>query len=119
MNVPLENKTNNLYNLDELRTSAAGDVAFVAEMVKLFISQNESALPEIRTSLACRDYAKIKSILHKMKPSVMVMGVHTASEIIHKIERLDMPAPDEQVFADLCLKIEMILLEVNDQLRSF
>ena len=86
-------------------------------MVSLFISQNESALLEIGNHVATGDFAPVKTILHKMKPSVMVMGVGAATEIIRQIEQMDFAALDEALFISLLKKLEKTLKIVNSQLR--
>ena len=114
----MKTKPNKLYNLSELQTIAGGEVTFVAEMVKLFISQTEAALQEIKTKIAINDYATVKWLLHKMKPSAMVMGISTVAEIINTIEQMELPAMSGSRFSTLFSQMEMILHEVNEQLRS-
>ena len=65
-----------------------------------------------------RDYVKIRAIIHSMKPTVMVMGVITGSEIIKQIEQLNLAALDESLFSELVLKLGKVLQDVNEQLRS-
>ena len=114
----MENKPNKLYKLSELQTIAGGDNAFVADMVKLFISQNEAALQEIKTKIEVNDYATVKWLLHKMKPSVMVMGIGDVAEIINSIEQMELPAMSGSRFSTLFSQMDLILHEVNEQLRS-
>ena len=114
----MKEKQEKLYNLQELRTIAAGDNSFLNEMIDLFISQNESALLEIKNQVAAGSSGAIKTILHKMKPSVMVMGVGAATEIIRQIEQLDVSEIGKPAFADLFRQLEDTLRQVNDQLRA-
>lgn len=114
----MNTESNKLYDLKELRLIAAGDDGFETEMVNLFIDQVESALTDMKNQLENGDYVEIKAILHKMKPSFMVMGVVTVTEIIEKIEKMDFSALDKSAFSDLWLKLEAVLREVNYQLRN-
>ena len=114
----MKDKQEKLYNLQELRTIAAGDHSFLTEMIDLFISQNESALLEIKNQVAAGSSGAIKTILHKMKPSVMVMGVGAATEIIRQIEQLDVSEIGKPAFANLFRQLEDTLRQVNDQLRT-
>jgi HPt (histidine-containing phosphotransfer) domain-containing protein len=113
----MENTEDKLFDLRELRTIAAGDNNFFIHMINLFISQNESAMQEISKNAATGNFAAIQSILHKMKPSIEVMGVKTVTEIIVHAEQLNMPEMDTPEFSSLLAKIENILKEVNTQLR--
>ena len=113
----MKNQTDKLFDLEELLNIAAGDDVFIAEMISLFISLNETALLEIRNQIVTRDYSKIKAILHKMKPSVIVMGVSSLIEIIEQVEQTELSAMKEPVFSILMLKLEKTLQEVNEQWR--
>ena len=114
----MKEKQEKLYNLHELSTIAAGDNSFLSEMINLFITQNESALLEINKNLITGDVGTIKTLLHKMKPSVMVMGVATASEIIRQLEQLNPADMEKPVFAELLRHLEETLQMANDQLRK-
>ncbi|MEI6682993.1 MAG: Hpt domain-containing protein [Bacteroidota bacterium] len=113
----MEKLPEKLFDLHELRTIAAGDDDFFRHMVSLFISQNEEALLEIRGCFDKREFAAIQKILHKLKPSIGVMGITTATEIIKQIEETELHEIDESVFSVLLLRLDTILKEVNDQLR--
>ncbi len=113
----MKNQPDKLYDLEDLRNIAAGDDPFIAEMISLFISQNETALLEIRNQIDTTDYSKVKAILHKMKPSVVVMGVSVLIEIINQVEQTELSSMDEPEFLILLLKLEKTLQDVNDQLR--
>lgn len=112
----MENNPDTRYDLKELRAIAAGDEVFLMEMIRLFISQNEASFLEINNQLAHKNFAEIKPILHKMKPSVMVMGVIAATGIIKQIEQMYPEAVDETAITALLRKLEKILKEVNKQL---
>jgi hypothetical protein len=87
-------------------------------MIALFISQSESSLQEIKVENTIGNKKKVAGILHKMKPSVIVMGVVSVAEIIQQIERLDLSVDNEPIFSDLLLKIDQILLEVTASLKT-
>jgi HPt (histidine-containing phosphotransfer) domain-containing protein len=107
-----------LYDLKELRSISFGDEQFFHEMIALFISQSESSLQEIKVENTIGNKKKVAGILHKMKPSVIVMGVVSVAEIIQQIERLDLSVDNEPIFSDLLLKIDQILLEVTASLKT-
>ena len=113
----MENTEDKLFDLQELGAIAAGDNNFFVHMINLFISQNETAMHDIRKNGAIGNFAAIQSILHKMKPSIEVMGVKTVKEIIVHAEQLNLPEMDTPEFSALLTKIENILKEVNSQLR--
>ena len=91
-----------LFDLTELQSIAEGNDAFVSEMVTLFISETETALP---------------AMLHKMKPSIMVMGIYEAGELISFVQKMDLGSVHAAEIAGMFLKIEAILSEANEQLK--
>jgi HPt (histidine-containing phosphotransfer) domain-containing protein len=113
----MKNNPEQLYDLKELISLANGEDGFTEDMIKLFIAQIETSLPEISGMHQRRDFAKVKMILHKMKPSIMVMGITSATDIILQIEHLDLAAIDEPTFRALSEKLENTLREVVKQLR--
>jgi len=107
-----------LYDLKELHSISAGDKGFAREMIELFISQNETAVLELRNHVAGMDLIPVKAILHKLKPSLMVMGVNTVTELVEQVEQLELTTMDASILPDLCVKIEHSLQDVNRQLRE-
>ena len=106
-----------LFDLTELQSIAEGNDEFVSEMVTLFISETETALPEIKTLIASGDFVRVKAMLHKMKPSIMVMGIHEAGELISFVQKMDLGSVHAAEIAGMFLKIEAILSEANEQLK--
>ena len=107
-----------LYDLRELRTIAEGNDHFLSEMVALFISQSELSMHEIREQLAAKDFARIRAILHKLKASVLVMGVIPAAEVIRSIELVPLAEMDTPEVAENLQKLADIFDRVNVQLRK-
>jgi hypothetical protein len=114
----MKNQPDPLFNLQELQTISAGDSSFLDSMIQLYISQIEGFLLDISHFTLLKDYAKIKTIVHKMKPSVIVMGATSTSEIILRIEEMDLERLDEPLFSELLLKLKDNLQKINDLLRS-
>ena len=107
-----------LYDLKELRITASGDDDFMAEMITLFIEQNEMCIREADVLFGLKDFAGIKKLLHKIKPSAIVMGVSIAVEIIKQIEQMDVKSVDEPLLKELLEKLAGILRTVNIQLQT-
>lgn len=107
-----------LYNLKELQSLAADDDVFFREMITLFIEQNESAIVEIKNEMNRGNQARVTGILHKMKPSVIVMGVTEVSELIKKAEALEVKPEHDVPFRNLVAMIETLLIRVNAQLKE-
>jgi hypothetical protein len=114
----MENMPDQLFDLEDLRATAAGDEVFLNEMVSLFISQCDSAIRDITQLKTHRNDLKLNFILHKMKSSVIVMGVTVMINLILKVEKQDMSALDDQAYAEICETVIQLMMKVNDQMKS-
>lgn len=114
----MENLPDQLFDLEDLRATAAGDEDFIKEMISLFISQNDTAIDEITQLMTHRDDTKLNFILHKMKSSVVVMGVKVLTNLIVKVEKQDLSALDDQAYVELCETVIRLVMRVNEQMKS-
>ncbi len=76
------------YSLTELRSITSGDENAVQEMVNLFIDQTGLALHDVRSYYLIGDHQQMFNALHKMKPSVLVMGLNPVYQLILQIEQM-------------------------------
>lgn len=107
-----------LYSLDELNKITGGDDQFKGEMISLFISQSVTALEEISLYESQKNYQALFRTLHKMKPSVMVMGITMVTECIRAIEEMRKGEVDEEKM-QLNLKVlQEILSQVISDLKN-
>lgn len=108
-----------LYSLDELNKITGGDDQFKGEMITLFISQSLTALEEIDLHAGQKNYQALFRSLHKMKPSVMVMGVHTVTECIREIEEMRRNGVDEEKMQPYLRMIKETLTRVVEELKTW
>lgn len=113
----MEEKPARLYDLKELQLISPDDEEFITEMIRLFITQNETAMQEIKVLMDLGDYAEVKSVLHRIKSSAAVMHVDRVPALIRQAELSDPNGPDEAAFRELVRQIDVILGLVNEQLR--
>lgn len=107
-----------LYNLAELQSLAGDDEAFFREMISLFIEQNETGIVDINNEISHGNHGKVTGILHKMKPSIIVMGVKEVAELIKKVESLEVKPENELPFREMAGQIVSLLIRVNEQLKQ-
>jgi HPt (histidine-containing phosphotransfer) domain-containing protein len=106
------------YSLDELRKISNGDNQFLKDMVVLFISQTEASLREIDAGMAAREFQKVFSALHKMKPSIQVMGVDSVISVIQQTEEMKATTVDEEVLKRHIGSIREKLTRVITELKG-
>lgn len=76
------------FNLDELKRISGGDPAFIRDMVELFITQTENSIVEMDNCFDTNDLGRIFKVIHKMKPSVLIMGMDPVYARILEIEKM-------------------------------
>ena len=108
----------NLYDVAGLKELSAGDTSFFNNMILLFISQTEENVNNIREHFTDKNLKQVQSIVHKMRPSVNIMGVHTIKEDLQNIEDLADKAGSTAELARLIEKVLSVLSKVVRQLKS-
>jgi HPt (histidine-containing phosphotransfer) domain-containing protein len=106
------------YSLAELRMITSGDEKALQEMVNLFIEQTGIALQEVRTHFTAGDYQQMFNALHKMKPSVHVMGLNPVYQLILQIEQMKKDGiSSSQLESDLVL-LDKHLKKILKELKN-
>lgn len=111
-------KDQTMYNLEKIISISRGNTQFVKKMLQIFITESISSVEQLKESFANKDYAKIKSISHKMKPSVKNMGIETLTDDILFMENME--ANDENL-KKLSVSLEKtvnVLTTVVEQLQQ-
>ncbi len=112
------NNANQLYDLAQLETISHGDKAFIDEVITLFVDQVPETIAEIHAAFDTNDFAKLKMIVHRVKPSIQSMGIVSLNADLLKMESTDW---DENTVAELqtlIIQFESTLNEVVEQLKN-
>jgi HPt (histidine-containing phosphotransfer) domain-containing protein len=107
-----------LFNLDELRAISGGDKRFMKEMVDLFITQTEASLHDIEKLRHDKDYPKLFSALHKMKPSVQVLGLKNIYSLIENAEKMKVSGVVPEAIDNQISEIRKLLTAVLESLKK-
>lgn len=116
--VPVNENRTPLYDLTKLIDIAKGNEAFIKKMRDLFVDQVPSSVNEIKQALAAGDMAKIKSVAHRIKPSIDNMGIVSAKEAINNIElnAAELQAAGE--LSTLINKLDTVISKVVSELEN-
>lgn len=110
---PVQEQNNNgLYKLDMLEKISRGNEAFVSKMIDLFIQQTPSAVKEIIEAYEAGDFAKVKSVAHKMKPSIDNMEIVSLVSDIRQIEALALQGKRSEELGILISKLDEVIEKV-------
>ena len=73
-------------NLDYLNELSGGSTEFIKEVSAAFIDETPGNLAKMQNALVSGDYQTIKSIAHKIKPSMTFFGIVELEEEIRDLE---------------------------------
>ncbi len=87
-----------MFNLENLKKTAAGNTDFVKKMIQLFIDETPSSVDTIKNSFQSQDWPNVKSAAHKIKPSFAILDINELKDEIVEIEKHanQMPNPESQ-----------------------
>lgn len=107
-----------LYDLSKLEDISRGNQEFVLEMISLFCRETPLAVDQIRAAYAVGDYAKIKYLAHRIKPSVDNLGIYSQKEAIRDIEHLASIGGDADELKELINEFTRVITEVMAHMRA-
>ena len=88
-------------------------------MLAIFISQTEETIPLVEEAFRNRNYAEISRIIHKIKPSIEGVGIHSIKDDVRQLE-MDAKDPDADFTAlySLFVKIKETLTKAIAELKE-
>jgi PAS domain S-box-containing protein len=107
-----------LYNLSKLHEISRGDQSFVKKMINMFCNSVPPSVTEIKTAYEQKDYVKIKSVAHRIKPSIDSMGIESLKNEIRQIEQFALQEEDTGHLCKLIEKLETVVQQVVLALKS-
>jgi len=118
---PVTKKTHDkLYSLDKLNSIGNNNTAFIQRMLSIFVKETTAVIPEMKTAFANNDYKKVGELAHRIKPSILNMGIDSFATEVKELELLgDSPNPDTAAMQQLLVKGENILTQVIAQIKQF
>ncbi|WP_374445243.1 PAS domain S-box protein [Epilithonimonas sp.] len=79
-------QTERLYDLKNIRELSRGNDDFVNKMISIFIAQTEETIALIEQAFDNEDYAEIARLIHKIRPGVLGIGIHSLEDDMKKLE---------------------------------
>ena len=107
----MEQIKNEFYNLGKFKELSRGDSKFFRILLEKFITSTSEALGEIIVNQEEKDLAKLKALVHKIKPSVEMLSVTKMSELINSIQ-------DENYDSDTAFKFSEELIVICTKLLN-
>ncbi len=105
-----------LYDLSMLESVGKGNREFITRMLNLFIDQVPVSVNEMKEAFESQNLPKIKSIAHRIKPSIDNMGIISLKEKIRNIESIAGQGKGNEELKDLIDVLDNTISKVIAQL---
>ena len=112
-----ETSVTRLYDLSLLESIGKGNRDFITRMLNLFIEQVPTSIEEIKQAFQYDDLPKIKSIAHRIKPSIDNMGISNLKSEIREIESLAEAGNKNERLSDLIRILDCTITKVIKQIK--
>ncbi|RYE58410.1 MAG: Hpt domain-containing protein [Sphingobacteriales bacterium] len=104
------NKNNEPLDLTYLKEMAGDSPEFIIEMIDLFKSQTPIYLSELEDAISQKDWDKIASSAHKMKPTFTYVG---REDVKNHLQEMEQGGRDKSDMQQLASAFEEIRLFIN------
>ncbi|MCX8492192.1 MAG: ATP-binding protein, partial [Cyclobacteriaceae bacterium] len=75
------------FDLSYLKSVSNNNELFVNEMIDTFLETVPKSIVELRTLSKQQDWENLSRAVHKLRPSITLLGIHQAKELASEIER--------------------------------
>jgi len=105
-------------DLTYLKTISNNNHKFIQEMVQAFLQSIPKSIEEIRSNTQAQEWTMLARAVHKVKPSLTLIGLTTTREKAMKLEDLAKVATNVPAITDLstelCFELETALSELHE-----
>ena len=111
-----EFKNDNI-DLSYLHELSRGNKEFVTEVIEIFLQETPGEMLQGKVKLDERNFEDLYKIIHKLKPSYALMGMHLASEAVLEIQYQCKNTKDLEKITDSFQRIQNALNKAIPQLK--
>jgi HPt (histidine-containing phosphotransfer) domain-containing protein len=79
-------ESTNVIDLTYLKEASANNKVFLKEMIGIFLDQTPGLITSLHASAKTQDWTEFRRIMHKVKPTITMMGIHKLDADIEKID---------------------------------
>ncbi|QJX46941.1 PAS domain S-box protein [Hymenobacter taeanensis] len=83
-----------LFDLNRLRETAHGSTIFMDKILASFRTHTPPAIARLREAAAASDWLSVGEVVHKMRPSIQLLNIHSAQPDVALLEPLSRPLPE-------------------------
>ncbi len=108
---------NDSIDLSYLHELSRGNGEFVNEVIDVFLKETPSEMIIGKVYLEEKNFDELYKIIHKLKPSYALMGMHLASEAVLEIQYECKNSKDQKKITDAFMRIQTALNKAIPQLK--
>ncbi len=106
-----------MVDLSYLRKVSNNNEQFIKEIVSAFLESMPSTVSDIKTQLIKRDWDQLSRVVHKIKPTITLMGIHHLKEKIILLEKETKNGQNEHTIRELADEVSKFLTRAIESLR--
>jgi HPt (histidine-containing phosphotransfer) domain-containing protein len=106
------------YNLAKVYALSVEDQEFVLQIVTLFVTEVPQDLEGVKEGIAEKDYKRVYSCAHKMKPALDFLGLKVAFEEILQIEAWAKAEGDKKDIKELVKSVKQQVKDAVKELKK-
>jgi PAS domain S-box-containing protein len=114
----MEQESQQLYNLTEIKKIAGGDKDFIKQMISIFLDQIPQSLAQINQAIETKDFERVKSVAHQMKPSIDIMQIDSLKKEVRFVEENAGNQTNLEQLPEFITKLNTVLNSVLTQLKA-
>jgi PAS domain S-box-containing protein len=114
----LEKNSSTLVDLSYLRKMSNNNQDFINEIIGTFLESMPGNINEINQNAAQGNWEQVAKLVHKIKPTITLMGIHSLKDKIVALEREAKENPGSQLATNLADEVAVSLTQVIDSLRK-
>ncbi|MCX6216826.1 PAS domain S-box protein [Spirosoma sp.] len=107
-----------LYNLSRLEMISRGSQEFIQKMIQLFCTEAPDVATQIKAAYEADDFAKVKYLAHRIKPTIDTMDITSQIDAIRKIEELAIIGENSSDFKSLVDDFEKTIHQVTGHMQQ-
>ncbi|MBX9850341.1 MAG: PAS domain S-box protein [Cytophagaceae bacterium] len=105
-------------NLDYLKDASADNKAFIEEMIAIFLKQTPAYLKDLEGLLVKQNWTDFRKVMHKLKPTVSMMGIKEGEAYVKEIESIVKGNPQTEELIKLLNNLANVCNEAFIELQE-
>ncbi|MBP9926160.1 MAG: response regulator [Cyclobacteriaceae bacterium] len=107
------------FDLTYLIKASDNNQEFIQEIINTFLESMPKTIEEIQIQLQRKNWEHLAKVVHKIKPSITLMGIHHLKEKIALLEHEAKTSRDEKTIEGLATEVSQSLSKVILSLKAY